>query len=157
MKKVNIVHILTLMVDNEFGVLTRITAQIRREGWNIKTLAVAECVDSSISRITLSLECFDATLPQVIHRLSRLACVRSVSAYEPGSQLCRELAVVKLPALSESIQALADEYQARVIVSSDATSVLELTASPAVLDEFLFKLKEIGMTDVVRTGPIILQ
>ncbi|MDL2235640.1 acetolactate synthase small subunit [Christensenellaceae bacterium OttesenSCG-928-L17] len=157
MKKVQDTQILTLMVANEFGVLTRITAQIRREGWNIKSLAVAECIDPTVSRITLSLECFDTTLRQVIYRLSRLACVHSVSAYEPDVQLCRELAIAKLPKLCKEVQALADKYAAQIIHQHDEGCVLELSGLPATLDEFIAALKEIGMMDVVRTGPIVLQ
>ena len=107
-------HILTLTVDNEFGVLTRITAQIRREGWNIKSLAAEETADRSISRITLALQCFDSTLPSVVSRLSRLACVRHVSAYDAARCICRELTIARMADTPE-MRAVAEQFGAQVI------------------------------------------
>ena len=109
-------HILTLTVDNEFGVLTRITAQIRREGWNIKSLAAEETADRSISRITLALQCFDSTLPSVVSRLSRLACVRHVSAYDAARCICRELTIARTADTPE-MRAVAERFGAQVIVA----------------------------------------
>lgn len=148
-------HILTLMVDNEFGVLTRITSQIRREGWNIKSLAVAESADPAISRITVALECFDATLPTVLHRLSRLACVRSVTAYEPERYVCRELLVAKLDA-PEKLEALQETYVFRVIGDTNG-AVLELAGTPQELDAFVLALEKLGEKNIARTGPITLE
>lgn len=156
MKK-GIPHILTLMVDNEFGVLTRITAQIRREGWNIKSLAVAESMDPAISRITLSLECFDATLPTVLHRLSRLACVRSVTAYDASTYVCRELAIARVCCTEEALDALRREHEVRVVADSPAAKILELSGAPEELDALILSLEKFGEVNVARTGPITLE
>ncbi|MDL2257620.1 acetolactate synthase small subunit [Eubacteriales bacterium OttesenSCG-928-K08] len=156
MKKPQTAHILTLMVDNEFGVLTRITAQIRREGWNIKSLAVAECMEPSVSRITLSLECFDTTLPNVVHRLSRLACVRSVTPCDDSIHLSRELAIVRAkPSAAKAVIAIAAEFGAK-IVETEQEVTLELSGDPVTLDDFCKRLNEIPDVDVARTGPIVL-
>lgn len=72
------IYTIGLTVDNEFGVLTRVTALIRREGWNIKSLSVDETERSDISRMTIDLECAEHTAEQVIKRLSRLASVRAI-------------------------------------------------------------------------------
>ncbi len=155
MVKVNQAHILTLMVDNEFGVLTRITAQIRREGWNIKSLAVAESIDPAISRITLALECFDATLPTVLHRLSKLACVRSVTAYDPEKYACREL-VVAILQNNAHIDTLVKQFSCRVLESGEHP-VVELVAMPSELDVFILALEAYGEKNIARTGPITLE
>ncbi len=150
-------HILTLKVNNEFGVLTRITAQIRREGWNIKSLAVAESMDPLISRITLALECFDSTLPTVLHRLSRLNCVISVTAFEAETHVCRELAVIRVASSGENIDALAKRFGADILKKTDET-VLELAGTPQELDAFILALEEEqGEVTAARTGPIVLE
>ena len=155
--KGRVAHILTLMVDNEFGVLTRITAQIRREGWNIKSLAVAETLDPAISRITLALECYDTTLPEVMHRLSRLACVRSVTAYSPDQYVCRELCIARVSSEGEAVQQAAQRFGAHLLSQDGGVSLLEMTAEPAQLDAFLQALRELGEISVARTGAITLE
>ncbi|HOR12344.1 MAG TPA: acetolactate synthase small subunit [Clostridia bacterium] len=155
--KAQSVHILTLLVDNEFGVLTRITGQIRREGWNIKSLAVAETTDETISRLTLALECFDAKLKDVIQRLSRLDCVRSVTAYKPEEHLCRELLLARVSVLRESVEELINKYEARVISSEGDSFVIELTAERSKVDNFLLELQKFGSVQAARTGAITLE
>ena len=149
-------HILTLTVDNEFGVLTRVTAQIRREGWNIKSLAAEETADPSVSRITLALQCFDATLPSVVNRLSRLACVRHVSAFDAERCICRELVVART-ADAPGARAVAERFLAQVISSENGIMLLQLTAEPKTLNAFLEALRKEGEVASARTGAITLE
>lgn len=149
-------HILTLTVDNEFGVLTRITAQIRREGWNIKSLAAEETADRSISRITLALQCFDSTLPSVVSRLSRLACVRHVSAYDAERCICRELTIART-ADTPKMRAVAERFGAQVIGTEAGTLLVQLAAEPRTLDELLAALRACGEVASARTGAITLE
>lgn len=86
-------HLLTLVADNEFGVLTRITALIRREGWNIRGLSVAEMPGGLTSRLTLSLQCPENSTAAVADRLSRLNCVRSAEACSERTHAIAELAL----------------------------------------------------------------
>lgn len=156
MKKPQTAHILTLMVDNEFGVLTRITSQIRREGWNIKSLAVAEGLDPAISRITLMLECFDTTLQSAIQRLARLACVREVTPCKEDTSFIRELLVARIPkAALPNCQPLLTSYGASILDENDVVT-LQLTGKPEVLDAFAGGLKDIPDVRMARTGPIVL-
>ncbi|MDR1619142.1 MAG: acetolactate synthase small subunit [Clostridiales bacterium] len=150
-------HILTLMVDNEFGVLTRITAQIRREGWNIKSLAVAESMDPHISRITVVLECFDTTLPNVTHRLSKLACVRSVSAFSEELCICRELAVARIEGMDDKAKAVIETFGAQIIKTDNNAAMVALSETPQALDEFVLAMEGIGHVNIARTGPITLE
>lgn len=149
-------HILTLMVDNEFGVLTRITSQIRREGWNIKSLAVAESTDSAISRITLALECFDTTLPMVVQRLVKLACVQSVSAYDPAKQVCRELAVAVVHLQDGELAGIIEQFNPTILSRQNGATTMELVGTPARLLEFVQELNMLNERSVARTGPITL-
>ncbi|HWR23259.1 MAG TPA: acetolactate synthase small subunit [Feifaniaceae bacterium] len=149
-------HILTLTADNEFGVLTRITAQIRREGWNIKSLSAEETADPSISRITLALQCFDATLPSVAARLSRLACVRHVSAYDEKRCICRELAVARVKDTPEA-RAVIGRFAAQTISNENGALLVQLAETPKALDAFLEALRGAGEVDSARSGAITLE
>ncbi len=86
-------HLLMLEVDNEFGVLTRITAQIRREGWNIPGLSVAKLPGGLTARLTLSLLCPQSSAAAVTDRLARLNCVRSITSCTKGTHAIAELAL----------------------------------------------------------------
>ena len=150
--------ILTLLVDNEFGVLTRVSSQIRREGWNIRSLAVAETTDPTISRITLSIECFDMTLPSVLFKLKRMQCVRSVSAYDPELCVCRELAVLRVSNADwEKCDALNARYGVRQLESFDNTRLYEVSVSPEELSEYIDAVQALGTVEAARTGAITLE
>lgn len=157
MRKACTAHILTLIVDNEFGVLTRITAQIRREGWNIQTLDVAECLEPTLSRITLSLECFDTTLPNVIHRLSKLACVRSVTAYDDETQLCWEMMIVGLKAGTKWEDLSGVAIGGKLLREHNGKFYYECSGTPWELTEAIKILSDGSEVDIVRTGPVVLE
>lgn len=80
-----------MMVDNEFGVLTRITALVRREGFNIKSLAVSVTENPEVSRMLIAVECVDSALSKVLERLSRLDCVREAKEIREDYDLCEAL------------------------------------------------------------------
>jgi len=153
------VHILTVMVDNEFGVITRITAQIRREGWSIKSLAVSESTDdSAVSRITLALECYAATLPMVLYRISRLACVRSVTAYEPEKYVSREMTLVHINTKNkDALEAMLKEFGATIINWQGDDIVCQLVDVPEQQDVFLERIQKLGATSIARTGAITME
>ncbi|MGI6151317.1 MAG: hypothetical protein ACOYIR_05140 [Christensenellales bacterium] len=88
-------HLLTLEVDNEFGVLTRITAVIRREGFNISGLSVAELPGGLTARVTLSLLCALSSAAAVIDRLKRLNCVHSIASCTRETHAIAELALFR--------------------------------------------------------------
>lgn len=150
--------IITLLVDNEFGVLTRVSSQVRREGWNIRSLAVAETTDPMISRITLSVECFEMTLPGVLFKLKRMQCVRSVTVYDPDLCVCRELAVLRVTDADwEKCEALNARYGARLLETVDNMRLYEVSASPEKLGEYIDELGALGRVEAARTGAITLE
>lgn len=156
--KYNQRSVFTLMVDNEFGVLTRITALIRRAGWNICSLAVAETARREISRLTICLECRHHTLEYVLERLGRLDCVHEVTVFNSANQVAQELALVRVRTADDS---LLEEILAgcgRKILNRTADETLAaVVGEPARLDAALVKLKEIGLIDLARTGTIALK
>ena len=150
--------ILTLLVDNEFGVLVRVGSQIRREGWNIKSLAVAETTDPAVSRITLSLECFEATLQGVLHKLMRLQCVRSVSSYDPARDICREMALLRIADGDwPAAQPIAAASGAKLLSQDGGYRMLELCAPPEELAGHIEALRAVAAVEAARTGAVTLE
>ena len=138
------VRILSVFADNEFGVLTRITALIRREGWNIKTLSVAETIHPSVSRLTIGVECIDSTLEMVLKRILRLDCVRRASICETCG---REMALAHLPA-----DAMAPEGSRMV-----GERVYEYTGLPGEVDAWCHAVAALGASDIARGGVVTLE
>lgn len=152
------VHSLILMVDNEFGVLTRITALVRREGWNIKSLAVAETLNPTVSRLTISVECVESTLPHVLERLGRLACVRSIEAFSDASHISRELVLVTVGGTEKSqVAEAARATGAQVIDCCGEMLTLEFSGAPEQAENLLAALKPFGIINVARSGVVALE
>jgi acetolactate synthase-1/3 small subunit len=150
--------VFTLMVDNEFGVLTRITALIRRAGWNIRSLAVAETAVSAVSRLTICLECRNTTLEQVLHKLGKLNCVREVSIFEPESQVQHELALLRVKAGGFAArEGVFGELAAKLLYEDENEQLLAVSGESARIDEALGKLRENGLLEAARTGMIALK
>jgi acetolactate synthase-1/3 small subunit len=144
-------------VDNEFGVLTRITALIRREGWNIKSLAVAETVDSSISCLTVCIECLDSALEHVRVRLGKLDCVHSLIVFDPQKHERIELAVVRVLTPDKSAaEACAQSFGARLSCPDGDRQVFEITKDPVRIDAFISELASLGTINVTRSGAIMV-
>ncbi len=151
------VQTLILLVDNEFGVLTRVTALLRREGWNIKSLAVAETINPVVSRLTISVECLDSTLPDVLQRIGRLACVRHISCFSDTNHIIRELALIILqgPDLSGA-RSVASGFGATVEELADGLLV-EFAGHASQVAVLLEALRPYGLRDVARSGAVTLE
>lgn len=153
------VQTLILLVDNEFGVLTRITGNIRREGWNIRSLVVAETLDAAVSRLTISVECIDSSLPQVLDRLGKLNCVRSLSLYSPATHFALELVLVTLGSgAGEAALKAAEGLGARAVEGSGrGCPTLEFTGTYEQAESLLDTLRPYGVANVARSGLIALE
>lgn len=153
------VQTLILILDNEFGVLTRVTALVRREGWNIKSLAVAETINPALSRLTLSVECIDSTLPRVTQRLAKLACVRSIAVYSPDTYISRELVIVTMGReYREPAMNVAEAAGARVIPGQERGGLaVEYIGEPEKADSLIAALKPFGIAGVARSGIVALE
>ncbi|GEM_PF-1110738 len=156
--KRNTSSVFTLLVDNEFGVLTRITALIRRAGWNIRSLAVAETKATETSRLTICLERRHNTVEQVLERLNRLDCVREILPYSKETQVARELALLHLSVKDEdTLQQLCRQLNATILERNGSHVLLSAVCEEGVLDNILPTLREQGLLDIARTGAITLR
>lgn len=154
-------HVLTVIVDNEAGILARIAGMFTARGYNIESLTVADISeDHSLSRITIVTKSPAAVVEQIIAQLDRLIPVHRVSDLtENGPHVQRELALVKVAGVGDHrIEALrlADVYRARVVDATTESFVFEITGGPAKISTFIDLMREVGLVEVGRTGVVAI-
>ncbi|MGK2284692.1 acetolactate synthase small subunit [Pedomonas sp. V897] len=154
-------HTLSILVDNEAGVLARVIGLFSSRGYNIDSLTVAEVThDQSISRITIVTSGTPVVIEQIKAQLERLVPVHSVADLTvQGPHVEREMALVKVTGLGEKrVEALrlADIYRARVVDASTRSFVFELTGSTEKVNTFIELMRELGLAEVVRTGVVAI-
>lgn len=154
-------HVLAVMVDNEAGILAKITGLFTARGYNIDSLTVADISeDHAVSRITIVTNGPPHVIDQIEAQLDRLVPVHSVvDLTESGPHVQRELALVKVAGKGEHrIEAmrLADVYRARVVDASTESFVFEITGSPEKIETFVALMREVGLVEVGRTGVVAI-
>lgn len=150
-------HTLSILVDNEPGVLGRVVGLFSGRGYNIESLTVSETEhESHVSRITIVTSGTPMVVEQIVAQLGRLVPVhRVVDLAAEGKLLERELAMVKMRGKGEArVEALrlADAFRARVIDATVESFVFELTGKPDKIDQFIAILLPLGVVEVSRTG-----
>lgn len=156
--KGNHTAVFTLKVDNEFGVLTRITALIRRAGWNIRSLAVAETKTPETSRLTICLECKNNTLDFVLEKLGKLNCVREISIFSRENQVAQEMALLRMkPEGVSYLDQFKDTVWIKTLFEGKGEILLAISCQPEQMDELLLGLRDRGLSEVARTGTIALK
>jgi acetolactate synthase-1/3 small subunit len=154
-------HTLSVIVDNEAGILARIAGLFSARGYNIESLTVADVTeDESISRITIVTSAAPAKIEQIIAQLDRLVPVHRVTDLtELGPHVERELALVKVAGVGDHrIEALrlADVYRARVVDATTGSFVFEVTGGSEKIDTFVGLMREVGLVEVARTGVVAI-
>jgi len=150
-------HTLSVLVDNEAGILARIAGMFSARGYNIESLTVANVTDDeTVSRMTIVTSSPPAMVDQIIAQLDRLVPVHKVTDLtDLGPHVERELALVKVVGSGDHrIEALrlAEVYRARVVDSTISSFVFEVTGGPEKIDKFLELMREVGLIEVARTG-----
>ncbi len=154
-------HTISVLVENEAGVLARVIGLFSGRGYNIESLTVAE-VDPSdaLSRITVVTSGTPMIIEQIKAQLSRLVPVRKVvDLTTEGPAVERELALVKVKSRGEKrVESLriADIFRARAIDSTNASFVFEISGSTDKLDAFIRLMQPLGLVDVSRTGVVAI-
>ena len=146
-------HTLTVLVDNEAGVLARVIGLFSGRGYNIESLTVAE-VDAAAhtSRITIVTSGTPQVIEQIEAQLRRLVPVHRVTNWTAAAGgIEREMALVKVTP-GEAVSKLAEKFQARPLDKTGAGLVLEITDAPSRIDAFIEALRPLGLVDVSRTG-----
>ena len=150
-------HVLTVTVDNEAGILAKIAGMFTARGYNIDSLTVADISeDHAVSRITIATGGPQQVIDQIRAQLERLVPVHKVTDLtESGPHVERELALVKVCGSGEKrVEALriAELFRAKVVDTTTASFVFEITGAPDKIDSFLALMRELGLVEVGRSG-----
>jgi acetolactate synthase-1/3 small subunit len=154
-------HTLSVIVDNESGVLARIAGMFSARGYNIESLTVADISDhDAVSRITIVTSGTPAVIEQVVAQLDRLVPVHRVTDLTVlGDHVERELALVKVAGSGEHrIEALrlAEVFRANVVDTTIGSFVFEVTGSSTKIDRFIALMREVGLVEVARAGIVAI-
>jgi acetolactate synthase-1/3 small subunit len=152
-------HIVSILVENKPGVLTRVTGLFARRGFNINTLAVGPTDDDSVSRITITLDGAVHSIDQVTKQLHKLINVLKIRDLEPEETLARELALFKISADGAGraeVMQICDIFRAHVVDVSKRAVVAEVTGTQEKVDAFERLIRPFGLIEMARTGEIAI-
>lgn len=148
-------HIISLLMENEAGALSRVAGLFSARGYNIESLSVAPTEDPTLSRMTIVTSGSDAIIEQINKQLNKLVDVAALIDLSEGEHLERELMLVKVRAEGDArdeLKRVADTFHGRIIDVTDYTYTIELTGSCAELDSFLEAIGRDLILETVRTG-----
>lgn len=148
-------HIISLLMENEAGALSRVAGLFSARGYNIESLTVAPTEDATLSRMTIVTSGSEDVIEQIIKQLNKLIDVVKVLDLTEGSHIERELMLVKVRAAGkerEELKRMADIFRGRIIDVADQTYTIELTGTGTKLDAFLEAIDQGLILETVRTG-----
>ena len=148
-------HIISILMENESGALSRVAGLFSARGYNIESLTVAPTEDPSLSRMTLVTRGTEAIIEQITKQLNKLIDVVKVVDLSEAAHIERELMLVKVRAAGkdrEEMKRIADIFRGRIIDVTDSTYVIELTGNGSKLDAFLEAIDRSLILETVRTG-----
>ena len=149
-----------VLVDNEPGVLSRVSGLFSHRGFNIESLAVGPTQDPEVSRITIVVLGDDAHIEQLVQQLYKLICVQKVQVMQPRNAVERQLLLVKVKAglaEREGLMRLVDIFKAKVLDVTKSSMVLQITGDNDKIDALLSLLSDYGILELVRTGMVALE
>ena len=149
-------HIISILIENEAGALSRVAGLFSARGYNIESLTVAPTEDESISRLTLVTRGSDEIIEQITKQLNKLVDVVKLLDLTEGEHIEREMMLIKVRAenneMRDEMKRLADIFRARVIDVTDCSFTIELTGNSQKLDAFIKAAHNPSILEVVRTG-----
>ncbi len=152
-------HILSILVENKPGVLTRIAGLFARRGFNIDTLAVGPTDDDSVSRITLTLDGAVHPIDQVTKQLHKLVNVLKIRDLEPEETLARELALFKIATDGTNraeVMQICEIFRAKVVDVTKRSLTVEVTGTDDKVEAFESLVRPFGLIEMARTGEIAI-
>lgn len=148
-------HIISILLENEAGALSRVAGLFSARGYNIESLTVAPTEDATLSRMTLVTSGSEHIVEQITKQLNKLIDVVRLVDLTEGAHIEREMLLIKVRAAGElraEIKRLAEIFRGRIIDVTDATYTVELTGNGAKLDAFLETLPQGTIIETVRSG-----
>ncbi|HEX4644508.1 MAG TPA: acetolactate synthase small subunit [Verrucomicrobiae bacterium] len=152
-------HTISVLVENKFGVLTRVAGLFSGRGYNIDTLNVGPTEDPHTSRMTIVTRGDDATLEQIVKQLEKLVDVLDVLDFREGEFIDRELVLVKVSVDSKSraeVMQITDIFRAKIVDVQPKSLTIEITGNESKVEKFLGLMKTFGVLDLSRTGKVAL-
>jgi acetolactate synthase-1/3 small subunit len=152
-------HTIAVLVENKFGVLSRVAGLFSARGYNIESLSVGETLDDSVSRMTLEVRGDEFVIEQVIKQLYKLVDVIKVTDLTDESRVERELLLVRVnaePQHRAEILRTADIFRAKVVDVTPQTFTLEATGGAEKMEAFVELLRPMGIEEIVRTGKVAI-
>ena len=151
---------MVLLVENNSGVLARVSSMFMQRGFNIDSLTVSSTENPKISRITIMTTGDQKNFSQIMKQTAKLTEARLVFPIEPFVSLLRELLLVKFSTEntdSEKLKSIIEDYGAKIVDISSGCFVAELTGNPDKIDDFLDAVKPYEMIEMCRTGATALE
>ena len=152
-------HVLSILVENKPGVLTRIAGLFARRGFNIDTLTVGPTDDEDLSRITLTLDGALHPIDQVTKQLHKLVNVLKIRDLQPEETLARELAMFKIAADGASrteVMQICEIFRAKIVDVTKRSVVVEVTGTCDKIDAFERLVRPFGLIEMARTGELAI-
>ena len=149
-------HIISVLLENEAGALSRVAGLFSARGYNIESLTVAPTDDPSLSRMTLVTAGSEDIIEQIKKQLNKLVDTVKLLDLSEGPHIEREMMLIKVRAGSgarEELKRLSDIFRAKIIDVTDTSYVIELTGASTKLDAFIDAVPEGLILEVVRSGP----
>lgn len=148
-------HVISVLIENEAGALSRVSGLFSARGYNIESLTVAPTEDGSLSRMTIISTGSDDIIEQITKHLNRLIEVVKVVDLTEGQHIERELMLIKVRAVGkerEEMKRTADIFRGRIIDVTEKTYTIELTGNKGKLDAFIDSIDRASILETVRTG-----
>ena len=148
-------HTISVLVENKFGVLTRVAGLFSGRGYNIDSLNVGPTQESGLSRMTIVTHGDESTLEQIVKQLSKLPDVLKVQNFNADEYVDRELVLVKVTVDSKSraeVMQITDIFRAKIVDVQPKSLTVEITGNDSKVEKFLDLMQTFGVTDLTRTG-----
>ena len=148
-------HILSVLVENKFGVLTRVSGMFARRGFNIVSLAVSPTEDERFSRMTIVVDAASAPLEQVTKQLNKLVNVIKIVELDPGASVQREHMLIKVRADNQTrsnVLEVVSLFRAQIVDYAPDALVVEVTGDKGKVEAFLRALEPFGIKELAQSG-----
>lgn len=148
-------HIISILMENESGALSRVSGLFSARGYNIESLTVAPTDDPTLSRMTLVTRGSDEIIEQITKQLNKLVDVVKLIDLTEGAHIEREMLLIKLKALGDArdeVKRLVDIFRGRIIDVTENSYIIELTGNAEKLDAFINAARPAGIIEAVRSG-----
>jgi len=152
-------HTISVLVENKFGVLTRVAGLFSGRGYNIDTLNVGPTHEPAFSRMTIVTHGDDSTLEQIVKQLNKLVNVMHVHDFREGEYVDRELVLAKVAVDSKTraeVMQITDIFRAKIVDVQPKSLTIEVTGDESKVEKLLGLLKTFGIIDLTRTGKVAL-